>query len=103
MFQNFVGSQLCTTAAGQAIGVAGRKTRVFAIHVISGGTAGIIKLHNGTATTDTLVVQETCGTVSTGNDFNYGDYGILFPNGCFYEEVVDANVTSTLVSFEQEA
>lgn len=102
MYQNFVGSQLCTTAAGQAVGVSGRPTRVFAAHILSGATAGIIKLYNGTSTSGTIFVQETCGTVSTGNDFNYGDYGVLFPNGCFYEEVEDADVTSTLISFEQE-
>lgn len=103
MRQNFVGSQLCTTAAGQAVGVSGRKTRVFFAHIISGATAGIIKLYNGTSTGGTIILQQTCGTVSTGNDFDYGEYGVLFPNGCFYEEVVDANVTSTLITFEQEA
>lgn len=102
MYQCKVGSQLCTTAAGQAVGNSGKPIRVYHAHVISGGTAGIIKLHNGTTTSDTLVVQETCPTTSTGNDFNYGDNGILFPNGCFYEEVVDADVTSTLITFEQE-
>ncbi len=103
MYQNFVGATLATTAAGQAIGTLGRPIRVYTVHIISGGTAGIIKLHNGTSTSDTLVVQETCAVVSTGNTINYGDYGILFPAGCFYEEVVDGNVTSTLVTFEEEA
>lgn len=103
MRQNFVGSVLATTAAGQTIGTLGNKIRVFAIHLISGGTAGIITLKNGPDPNGTIFIQETAAVVSTGNTITYGDYGVLFPNGCFYEEVVDANVTSTLVSFEQEA
>ena len=103
MFKGQVGTQLCTTAAGQSVGPAGQPVRVFSMNILSGGTAGIVKLHNGVATTDTIYIQETCGAVSTGNDFNYGEYGILFPNGCYYEEVVDANVTSTLIAFEHES
>ena len=102
MNQGFVGAVLATTAAGQAIGPSGAKVRVFFAHMISGATAGIIKLYNGTSTSGTIYIQETAPTVSTGNDFNYGEYGVLFPNGCFYEEVVDANVTSTLISYEVE-
>ncbi len=103
MFQEFVGSQLFTTAAGQAVGIAGNPTRVFAVHIISGGTAGEIKLFNDiTNTTANLFVQEKCTAVSTGTTVSYGKEGFLFPNGCFYVEVVDANVTSTLVLFAQE-
>ena len=99
----FVSTQLCTTAAGQAVGTAGKPIRVYGVHIISGGTAGVIKLHNGIATTATTYIQETCTAVSTGNTIMYSDRGVLFPNGCFYEEVVDGNVTSTLISFEKEA
>jgi len=102
MRQGFVGSVLATTAAGQAIGPSGAKVRVYATHLLSGGTAGIIKLYNGTSTSGTIYIQQTAATVSTGNTVTYGKYGVLFPNGCFYEEVVDANVTSTLISYEVE-
>lgn len=100
--QGFVGSVLATTAAGQAIGPSGAKIRVYGIHLISGATAGIIKLYNGTSTSGTIYIQETADVVSTGNTINYGESGVLFPNGCFYEEVIDANVTSTLISYEVE-
>jgi hypothetical protein len=104
MFQGQAGTKLCTTAAGQAVGIAGRPTRVYALDILSGGTAGEIKLYNGIAVvTANLFIQEKCTAVSTGNKFEYGQYGILFPNGCYYTEVVDANVTSTLIAFEQEA
>ena len=104
MFQGQGGTQLCTTAAGQVIGVAGRPTRIYSIEIISGATAGIVNLYNGIATvTANLFVKETCTAVSTGNKFEYGPYGILFPNGCWYVEAVDADVVSTTVSFTQEA
>jgi len=103
MYQNFVGATLANTAAGQSIGTLGRKIRVYSIHLISGGTAGIITLKNGTDTNGTVFIQETAPVVSTGNTVTYGDYGVLFPNGCFYQETVDANVTSTLITFEEEA
>jgi hypothetical protein len=89
-------------AADGVVGISGKPVRVFGLHVLSGGTAGIVKLYNGTTASGTLYVQQTCGTVSTGNLFEYGNEGFLFPNGCFYEEVVDANVTSTLISFRNE-
>lgn len=104
MYQEFVGTQNCTIAAGQAVGASGKATRVFFVHIISGGTAGEIKLFNDIATiAANLFVQEKCSVVSTGNTISYGKEGILFPNGCFYSEVVDANVTSTLIGFAQES
>lgn len=102
MYAGFSGATLATTAAGQAIGPSGAKIRVYSIHLISGGTAGIIKLYNGTSTSGTIYVQETATTVSTGTTVNYGEYGMLFPGGCYYEEVVDANVVSTLISYSVE-
>jgi hypothetical protein len=103
MFQGQAGTQLCTTAAGQAVGTAGKPTRIYALDILSGGTAGEIKLYNGTAVVvGNLYIQEKCTSVSTGNKFEYGTYGILFPNGCYYTEVTDANVVSTLIAFEQE-
>ena len=102
MYQNFVGATLATTAAGQSIGTAGRKIRVFITHLKSGGTAGIITLKNGIDTNGTIIIQQTAAVVSTGNTVDYGDYGVLFPNGCFYEEVIDADVVSTLITFEEE-
>ena len=96
-----VGSALL--AADGAVGTSGKPIRVFSIAVLSGGTAGQVKLYNGTSTSGTLYVHEVCPVVSTSNQFNYGTAGILFPDGCFYGEVTDANVTSTLVTFEKES
>lgn len=96
-----VGSVLMATD-GAVVGTSGKPIRVFSIAVLSGGTAGEVKLYNGTSTSGDLYIHEICPVVSTSNQFNYGSAGILFPAGCFYDEVVDANVTSTLVTFELE-
>lgn len=85
------------TADG-TIGVSGKPVRVYHIHILSGGTAGVVALRNGTAVTDTIWVQET-GTASTGATFDYGE-GVLLPGGCFVD--VDANVTSVAVTFHTE-
>lgn len=88
--------------ADGVVGTSGKPVRVFNINILSGGTAGQVKLYNGIAATGTLYIHEVCPTVSSGNGFDYGKEGFLFPSGCFYEEVVDANVTSTLISFKVE-
>lgn len=97
--QGTSGSQLVTSDL--AVGTSGKPCRVFGIHTLSGGGGGgIVQLRNGTTTSGTIYTQETA-TTSTGKTFNYGPYGILFPDGCFCD--VDANVTSCLVSFRLEA
>jgi hypothetical protein len=88
--------------ADGVVGRSGKPVRIFNMNVLSGATAGQVKLYNGVDATGTLYVHEVCPTVSSGNGFDYGKEGFLFPNGCFYEEVVDANVTSTLISFRVE-
>lgn len=85
------------TADG-AVGTAGVGTRVFFIHIISGGTAAIVSLRNGSTVGSTIYVTET-GVISTGSTKPYGANGIFFPAGCFVD--VDTNTTSVLVSFEQ--
>lgn len=87
--------------ADGVVGTSGKPVRIYNMQILSGGTAGEVKLYNGTAAT-TLYVHEVCPVVSTSNGFDYGKEGLLFPNGCYYEEVVDANVTSTLICFEVE-
>lgn len=97
MFQGFAGTQNVTADA--LVGKAGLPTRVFAIHVIS-GTASVVALRNGQSVSGTVWIQET-GTANTGKTFTYGEYGALFPNGCFVD--VDANIVSCQVVFAQEA
>lgn len=81
-----------------AVGTAGVSTRVFVIHIISGGTAAVVSLRNGATVSGTIYVTET-GTISTGKTIAYGVNGITFPSGCFVD--VDTNTTSVLVDYEQ--
>lgn len=94
MIQN-AGTQLVgtTDAAVQASGTA---VRVFMIHIISGGTAAVVSLRNGTAAGSTAYVTET-GTISTGKTILFGTQGMMFPAGCFVD--VDGNTTSVLVTY----
>lgn len=96
MFQGFGGTQNVTADA--LIDEAGKATRIFAIHVIS-GTASVVALRTGEAVSGAIWIQET-GTANTGKTFSYGQYGALFPNGCFCD--VDANIVSCQVEFAQE-
>lgn len=94
----WIGGTVLITADG-AVGTSGVATRVFNIHIISGGGgAAIVNLRNGTLVTDTIYIKET-GTVSTGKTFDYGMKGHLFPAGLYVD--VDANTTSVAVQFGQ--
>jgi hypothetical protein len=84
------------TADG-SVGTSGVAVRVFSLHIISGGTAAIVSLRNGTSSGALAYITQTAPVVSTGNTFVYGDKGILFPAGCFCD--VDTNTTSALVVF----
>lgn len=91
------GSQLVTADA--VVGTSGAPTRVFSIHIISGGGgAAVVSLRNGTTTSGTIYVTQT-GTTSTGATFPFGAYGQVFPAGCFVD--VDTNTTSVLVAYSQ--
>ena len=50
------GTQLITTTDA-AVGISGKPCRVFSVGLISDGTAGVLKLRNGTGTGDTLVLH----------------------------------------------
>lgn len=98
MIQNS-GSQAIVSGTDAVVGVSGKATRVFAINFLSGGTAGVVILRNGTSASDTVFVTEN-GVISSGKTVTYGTTGILFPAGCFLD--VDANVTGGVVSFARE-
>ena len=95
--QGFGGSVLFTADA--VVSGSGVKVRIYSMHIISGATAGIVQLRDGTAVGGTIRIKET-GSVNTGKTIEYGGVGVLFENGCFYDE--DANVTSALITFAVE-
>ena len=85
------------TADG-VLGTSGAVTRVYSMHILSGGSAGVVNLRAGTLVTDTIWIQET-GTASTGKTFVYGEKGNHFSGGVYVD--VDANVTSVVISYSQ--
>jgi len=85
--------------ADSAIGTSGKPIRLFAVNMLSGGTAGQLVLRNGTTASAAIWVREV-GTVSTGKTVTYGTYGILFPAGCFYDD--DSNFTGVTFQFIEE-
>lgn len=95
MIQN-AGTQAITSATDAAIGASGVAVRVFALHMISDGTAGVAILRNGTSASATIYTTET-GTISTGKTILYGTQGMLFPAGCFLD--VDTHVTGGIVVY----
>lgn len=80
------------------VGVSGKKIRVFAIIVHSGGTGGVVQLRNGTTTGGTEY-DEVNGTADVSTRVSYPG-GLFFPDGCFYDE--DANVVYSTIIYEQE-
>jgi hypothetical protein len=85
--------------ADASIGTAGKPIRLFAVNMLSGATAGELVLRNGTAAGDAIWVREQ-GAVSTGKTVVYGTHGILFPNGCWYDD--DSNFTAVTFQFVEE-
>ena len=96
MAGTLAGSQLIT--ADGVVGISGQAKVIYAVHIISGGTAGVVNLRRGTAVTDTIGITHT-GTISLGITFPYAPEGFFFPGGCYCD--IDANVTSVLVSYRE--
>lgn len=92
---NGVGYQVAVADA--AVLSSGRAVVVYGVNFVSGGTAGVIILRNGTSTAGTAIVTLT-GTISSGTTFDFGGNGIVFPAGCFVDK--DANVSAFTVFFE---
>lgn len=94
---NYSGATSLT--ADGSLGTAGKPIRLFAVNMLSGGTAGILVLRNGTVVGDAIWVQET-GVINTGKTVEYGPHGILFPRGCWYDD--DSNFTAVTFQYAEE-
>lgn len=92
------GTQAIASGTDAAVGASGAAIRVFMLHIISDGTAGVAILRNGTSTAGTAFVTES-GTISTGKTINFGTQGMIFPAGCFLD--VDSHVTGGVVTYNQ--
>ncbi len=85
------------TADG-VVGGSGKPVRVHGAHMISGATAGVVLLRNGPLVSSTIWL-ELNGIANDGATFNFST-GVLFPDGCFYDE--NSDVTSTIITFATE-
>lgn len=93
------GTQFVTNQTDIAIGPAGRPIRVYDAYCVSGGTAAVVKLYNGTSAAGSFVQID--GIINKSSVLPVSStQGILFPLGCFAD--VDANTVSLCVSFVVE-
>ena len=88
------------TASGEIGPAAGKPVRIFNIVTLSGATAGVSTVKDGGASGTTFLTL-TCPVVSTSAIFDFGEHGILFPNGAYWTK--DVNTASLTVSFSTEA
>lgn len=96
------GSSRATTDS--VIGTSGVPIRLFAANVaVTGTVAGNLVLRNGTGTDGTIWVTEESkrGTQAANLTFFYGEQGILFSSGLFYDH--DAAFTSVTFQYRVEA
>lgn len=79
------------------VGKAAAPTRLYSFHIISGGTAGSVNLHNSSNLVTPWMTFS--GTISTGRTFSFGEKGILFPDGL--TTINDTNVTTAIFNISQ--
>ena len=93
----YIISSTTTDAAGTNVNTP-QGTRIYHIHLISGGTASVLNIANGAGGTNYIKV--TCSVVSSGNDFDFGVNGIFFPKGAY--ATVDGNIVTAQVVCKQD-
>lgn len=98
MSMNLVPGTQAITTTDAVVGVSGKPVRVYSVHMVSDGTAGILILRNGTSTGGTSYLQID-GVISKGATLDFAE-GIRFPDGCFMD--ADAHCISGVISFSQE-
>lgn len=80
------------------VGASGKLIRVFTIAMISDGTAGVLKLYEGTSSGGTLKFQLD-GVINKQVTFD-STMGMSFPTGCWMES--DAHCAAGVITFTQE-
>lgn len=95
LFNANAGVQILTSSG--VVGASGKPTKVYCVHVVSGGTAGNVTLKDGTTTSGTAT-DAFLGTINTGSTFELPAQGLRFVNGCYAS--FDANVSRCVISFQ---
>lgn len=86
-----------TFTADGAVIDSGAKVRIFNVTWVSGATAGILQLFNGTSATGTPYFSEA-GTANQSKTVNF-ENGMVFANGCY----VDINANCSLAILQCRA
>ena len=76
----------------------GKPVRVYWVSLVSGATASVLSLKNGTTSSGTEYISIT-GTANTGIVVNFAG-GALFPGGLFAD--ADANISSATFGCTKE-
>lgn len=91
-----IGGSEAKTADG-VVGTSGRALRVFSVVAVSDtGVTGELVLRNGTTDAGTVYVQQD-GTEAMSHTFDFGENGLYFPGGCFYDH--DADFVNVVINF----
>lgn len=80
------------------VGTSGQPVQVYWVHLVSGGTASITSLNDGTSATDTAFIQID-GKANESVTLNFAG-GVRFPSGCFMN--TDANISYCNIGFTEE-
>lgn len=81
------------------IGTSGTAKILYSLNWTSGGTAGEVKLYDGTSTGGTLVHDET-GTINKGTYVQFGGQeGMVLANGIYLD--IDGNVTRVTAVYKE--
>ena len=86
-------------AASSVVGTSGAPIRLFQVTILSDGTAGVVTIHNGTDTDGQEFVIPTC-VISKSVTVQFGEEGLLFPAGCYYE--ADAHAIRAVLTYREE-
>ena len=91
-----------TLTADGAVGPSGKRIRVFqATYIAGSGGAGELVLRNGAAASATAYVVKPGTAASKSDTILFGEKGLLFPDGCFFDK--DANTDRVIVTYRVEA
>jgi hypothetical protein len=82
------------------IGVSGTPKLIYGLCVQTDAADATVVLRDGTADTATAVITSTTTSgANSGQLFQFGGVGIMFPNGCFAD--LDANTLEVAVYYQE--
>lgn len=87
-----------TLTASAVLITSGSPVRVYSCSWVSGASAGVIQLYNGTDNSGTARISET-GTALKSKTANFQN-GLLFSSGCYVE--LDGNISACTLECSKE-